>query len=208
MDISRVDHIVYAFPDLEDGILAIEKLTGVKPVPGGQHLNHGTHNALMAIGPKCYLELIAPDPVNKFIGKRWMAVDNINGPTLTRWSINTQNIIKDAQTLISIKKPLGEIIPGQRQLRNGEYLKWKMTKPNEFGLVETVPFLLDWSQSNNHPCDALDIECELVGIQLVSQNIYALDSILGKTSDQISFKQGHQNSINVTIRTKKGVVVL
>jgi hypothetical protein len=208
MDISRIDHIVYAFPNLEDGIVAIEKLTGVTPVLGGQHLNNGTHNALMALGPNCYLELIAPDPKTKFVGERWMAVDNINEPTITRWSINTQNISEDSQTLSSIKQPLGEIIIGQRQLKNGKFLKWKMTKPNIFGLVETVPFLLDWSQSNNHPCDTLDIKCELLSIQLVSQNINDLDSVLGKSSDQISYIQGNHNRIKITLNTKRGIVVL
>jgi hypothetical protein len=38
--LSRVDHLVYATPDLNRGIDEIERLTGVRATPGGQHPEH------------------------------------------------------------------------------------------------------------------------------------------------------------------------
>ena len=46
---SRVDHLVYASPNLEEGIDRIESLLGVRATPGGSHPQWGTANALIAI---------------------------------------------------------------------------------------------------------------------------------------------------------------
>lgn len=59
---APIDHLVYAAPDLEEGIARLERLLGVRASPGGQHLAWGTRNALIALGDEVYLEIIGPDP--------------------------------------------------------------------------------------------------------------------------------------------------
>jgi len=60
--IRRVDHLVYAVPDLDAAVSDLERRLGVRAAPGGQHPGRGTSNALIAPGPDSYLALPAPDP--------------------------------------------------------------------------------------------------------------------------------------------------
>lgn len=55
----RLDHIIIAVPDLEDAQQAYTA-QGFTVLPGGQHANQATHNALIVLADGSYIELIAP----------------------------------------------------------------------------------------------------------------------------------------------------
>ena len=76
--VAALDHLVLAAITLADGIEFVADTTGVVPQPGGKHVAMGTHNALLRLGPRVYLEIIAIDPDGLTPARpRWFDLDNI-----------------------------------------------------------------------------------------------------------------------------------
>ena len=87
------DHLIVAATSLEQGVRWIADKLGVQPQSGGKHVTMGTHNALLRIGPRLYLEIIATDPAGVVPARpRWFDLDEprmratlAEGPALIHW---------------------------------------------------------------------------------------------------------------------------
>jgi hypothetical protein len=86
-----LDHLAIATASIEDRRL--DELLGVALSPGGKHVQMGTHNRLLRLGPTSYLELIAIDPQGADPAHpRWFELDEpamkarlAAGPRLVHW---------------------------------------------------------------------------------------------------------------------------
>mgnify|MGYP003429796684 CR=1 FL=1 len=97
---AELDHLVVAGATLAQAIEYVGDLTGVAPRPGGQHAAMGTHNALVRLGERVYLELIAIDPgLPRPARPRWFDLDDAamqsalgDQPRLIAWAVRTSDI--------------------------------------------------------------------------------------------------------------------
>jgi Glyoxalase-like domain len=149
--LSRVDHLVYASADLERGIAEIEQLLGIRANRGGQHPNWGTRNALVALGPSSYLEIIAPDPDHSPpVEGRPFGLEAIGSSRLVGWAAKGSGLtnFRDAAALHGVE--LGRVLSGSRKQADGTVLLWKLTDLRCVIADGIVPFFIDWG-TTPHP---------------------------------------------------------
>src|SRR6266446_5019672 len=93
---SLLDHILLGCNDLDLGIDFVEQRTGVRPAIGGVHPGRGTRNALLSLGERRYLEIIAPDPkqdrVETFAAKQWNLLKELTTPRLITWAAHPGDV--------------------------------------------------------------------------------------------------------------------
>ena len=159
--LDQVDHLVYATPNLDGTVMALDQLLGVRASAGGQHPGRGTRNALLAIGPHSYLEIVGPDPEQHLPAhSTWFGIDNLHSPKLVTWAAKSSNL--EAIVLAARRGgiPLGPIISGSRQRPDGITLSWQFTEPTLVQEDGIVPFFIDW-QSSSHPAASASAGAEL-----------------------------------------------
>jgi hypothetical protein len=75
----KLDHIVLGSLTLEEGTEFLENILQAKLSDIGYHKDMGTHNRVIRISKKVYIELIAIDPKRKNLNNRkWFNLDNSN----------------------------------------------------------------------------------------------------------------------------------
>jgi catechol 2,3-dioxygenase-like lactoylglutathione lyase family enzyme len=145
----RIDHVIYAAPDLEAAVTAMNGRLGVRAVGGGQHLGQGTHNTLLALGPLAYLEIIAPDPQQPEPAvPRPYGVDGVTGAGLVGWALACDDIEKAVGQARARGFDPGDVIDGHRLSATGTMLRWRVTRNALTAGV--IPFLISWGDTP-HP---------------------------------------------------------
>ena len=148
-----IDHIIYAHPDLDAAVVEIEDRFGVQAAGGGQHPGRGTHNKVLGLGPRTYLEIIAPDPRQpEPAGSRPYGVEGITRGQLVGWALACDDIEGAVERARSMGFDPGEVVDGQRVSPTGTLLRWQVTRnAHTAGLV---PFLINWGDTAHPAVDA------------------------------------------------------
>jgi hypothetical protein len=144
-----IDHLVYAVPSLPAAVTEVAERLGVRAQAGGKHIGLGTHNALLALGPQTYLEIIAPDPEQpEPPAPRPFGLDSVGHGGLVRWAVACDDINAAVAAARGRGYDPGDVVDGQRTGPTGTVLRWRMTiSETADGLA---PFLISWGDTE-HP---------------------------------------------------------
>jgi Glyoxalase-like domain len=156
-----MDHLVFGVPDLARGIELVEHRTGVRALFGGQHPGRGTHNALMSLGGRQYLEIIAIDPMQvEPSGLLFPELKNLSEPRLIAWAVAVENLGDTARRATAQNIDTIGPLAGSRAQADGSLLSWqtlRISGPRAAGL----PFFIEWRKGTAHPSQQSPSGCTL-----------------------------------------------
>ncbi|MBL8555660.1 MAG: VOC family protein [Phenylobacterium sp.] len=146
----RLDHLVLGAPDLEAGVREVTARLGVAPAPGGVHPTMGTANALLSLGGRVYLEVMAPAPGQSEPTGNGRQLAGLAGPTLGMWAARAADFDAVAAAARAAGLAPMDPVPGSRRAEAGELLEWRMLFIGGHAFGRFVPFFIDW-RATPHP---------------------------------------------------------
>jgi hypothetical protein len=210
--IALLDHLVVAAATLEQGEDHLEATLGVRPQRGGKHVAMGTHNSLLKLDARTFLEVIAVDPEAAAPPRpRWFELDTpamrealSSGPRLIHWVARTDAIESAAR---ASPIDVGRVHPMER----GSF-RWRITIPDDGHLPGEgiVPTLIQWSEAR-HPADGLpDAGLRLAAIAASHPQPAAVRAALGKLglAEPLKVTFGERPRLAAILHTRRGPVTL
>lgn len=206
--LTRVDHLVYAAPDLDLAVAQIEALTDVRAAPGGRHPGRGTRNALLALGPTSYLEIIGPDPEQAVVERpRWFGIDDLVEPRLLTWAVSAADLKSVVTQAAQRGVQLGEVLSGSRMRADGVTLRWRYTNPRPLVSDGLVPFFIDWADTP-HPARSAPAGAVLVALRAEHPDATRIQNELSGFGLDLSVASASRPALVATLDCAHGRVEL
>jgi hypothetical protein len=203
---QMLDHILLGSSDLDHGIAFVESQTGVRATFGGVHPGVGTRNALLSLGERRYLEIIAPDPKQQNVdADRLKVLKKLESPRLIGWAVHPGDleafVKKVRQQGIAIKGPF----PGSRVRPDGRVLKWKTAALKEDN-EDPIPFFIEWDKDSVHPSSDAPRGCKVESFSIASPDPDALTSEFRKLGIEVVVQRSEKPELRARIAGPKGAM--
>lgn len=159
-----IDHLVLAISDLDRGIEQLGELCRVAPVRGGEHGHAATENALLSMGSRAYLEVLAPVDGAQ-LPPELQPLRGVPDLLPVAWAIASGNADITRRMLMSHGYGVSEPQPGSRVTDEGHTIRWRtfqLTAPR----IDGAPFFIEWDRESPHPADTSPQGCPLQSIDL------------------------------------------
>ena len=199
---ALLDHIIIGCNDLDRGIDLVKENTGVRPTLGGVHPGRGTRNALLSLGERRYLEIIAPDSSQGPI-VHFPQILGMTEPRLIAWAVHPPDIAATAKLLrenqIAFKGP----DDGSRQRPDGHVLNWKTINlaDDRHGLL---PFFIEWSADSVHPSKDAPPGCRLAYFEIMSAEPDELAATFKRIGLDLPVQRSDKARLHALISGPKG----
>ena len=199
-----LDHVLLGCSGLERGIAFVEGRIGVRAAFGGVHPGRGTQNALLSLGGRRYLEIIAPDP-QQAGAKLANNLRELNEPRLVGWAAHPGNLNQFANRLRSAGIAFEGPQTGSRKRPDGRVLHWKtLTLKEDHGVL---PFFIEWGADSVHPSADAPDGARLMQFSISGPDSAELTKICNLLELDVAVEQGEKPQLRASIAGSKGNVM-
>lgn len=206
---EQLDHLLLGTNDRDRGIAWFEERTGVRAAVGGSHPGRGTRNALVALGGRRYLEIIAPDP-NQDAANLQLNLGALSEPRLIAWAA-TADLDALAQRLRDDGDARAVPREGSRSRPDGRLLRWRtlsidadLADPE----INPLPFFIEWVAGSLHPSQDAPTGCNLASLEFEHPSPKRLESKLAALGIEAIVRDAAVVGLLAALDTPKGRVVL
>jgi hypothetical protein len=199
-----LDHILLGCPELDAGIAFLRQHTGVDAAFGGVHPGRGTRNALLSLGERHYLEIIAPDPEQADSRNPLaLALRKLSAPRLVGWAAHPGPLAPFAEKLRKEGIACDGPTPGSRKRPDGRLLQWQILqlRDDASGLL---PFFIEWGADSPHPSWDAPGGLRIVRFELAAPTPEALDQTATLLALDVTVVKADQPQIRATLAGPKG----
>jgi hypothetical protein len=204
----HIDHLVYATIDLEKSVAKLEARLGVRAVPGGPHPGRGTRNALLALSPSAYLEIIGPDPGQPApAAPRWFGIDTLTRPHLVTWAVKGAQLERLVAKAAARGLTLGPVVSGSRRRPDGTLLRWQLTDPISLVAHGIVPSVIDWGDTP-HPARSAPEGALLQSLRAEHPDPSAVERLLAAIDVFLPVARAERLRLIATVRSPRGEIEL
>jgi hypothetical protein len=206
---ALLDHILLGCSDLDACMAYVEGRTGVRAALGGVHPGRGTRNALLSLGGRRYLELIASDPkqnsVESFAAKQWNLLKELKTPRLIGWAAHPGDLEVFARKLRESGIAFGGPWPGSRTRPDSRVLNWKtlsLTDDHD-GIL---PFFIEWGAGSLHPSADAPAGCHLERFAVAGRDSTELSKVFERLGIETPIERGEKPELRARIVGPNGTL--
>lgn len=212
----ELDHLVVACATLVQGDAWLRRLAGVPSAPGGSHPGWGTHNRLLRLDARTYLELIAPDPAQP--APALLRPFGLDDPALRERIAERPRLVHfvcRVPKLDSVAARDHGYDPGPVMPMTRGALSWRITMPEDAASASRrwtdagrlQPTLIEWAGGaapQRHPVDALEPSgVTLVALRLCAPPRLALPAAL-REDPRVVIEPASQPALGAELMTPQG----
>jgi len=200
---AHLDHLILGVADLERASAEFERATGVRPVYGGKHPG-GTHNALVGLGERTYLELVALQP-GATAPAYLPDLTRFTTPTPIGWMVSSDDAAALRTQLAVAGFATGEPRAGSRATPAGATLHWETFALGE--PLDAAPYFIAWAAASPHPATTSPAGCALARFRVAGPGSARLAGLVTALALPVEVAAAPAVAFEITLRCPRGEMV-